>query len=264
MKSIFELMKKYAPYSYSKIGVFHTCPQKFKFKYVDKIKIPQKPTPALEKGLYIHALIEKYLFKYIANNYQELDPQIIIDENPQLGIKKLSEEQNATLTEQAREIFKTFVTSERFKNILNTSDIIYPEMKMDIVLENKKYFTAYVDAYSMQGNNVTIYDWKTGSTNNYTGEQLCTYFLLANFINPNLTSLKIVYVLIEQEGADIEYNIELSSPEVQKTLTWLSSSINEIESCTTFSLTSNPSNCNFCEFSHLCSNNLSTVLKTLR
>ena len=48
---------KFAPYSYSKISTFVSCPKKFKFQYIDKIGT-FLDTPALIKGRTIHYLIE--------------------------------------------------------------------------------------------------------------------------------------------------------------------------------------------------------------
>jgi hypothetical protein len=50
---------KYNPYSISKLGTFETCPKKFKFHYIDKIKIDAPQALALQKGNYIHEIIEE-------------------------------------------------------------------------------------------------------------------------------------------------------------------------------------------------------------
>ena len=52
---------KFSPYSFSKIGTFSQCPYRFKLQYIDKIKIPFEINIALEKGKYIHSLIEQYI-----------------------------------------------------------------------------------------------------------------------------------------------------------------------------------------------------------
>lgn len=50
---------KFAPYSYSKISSFVSCPRKFKYNYIDKLGI-FKPSEALEKGSRVHQLLENF------------------------------------------------------------------------------------------------------------------------------------------------------------------------------------------------------------
>ena len=50
---------KYAPYSFSKISSFVSCPQKFKFQYIDKIGAFIE-TPALIRGRAVHYCIENF------------------------------------------------------------------------------------------------------------------------------------------------------------------------------------------------------------
>ena len=50
-------MLKFAPYSYSKISTYKSCPLKFKYQYIDKIG-KFESTSALVKGRTVHYLIE--------------------------------------------------------------------------------------------------------------------------------------------------------------------------------------------------------------
>jgi hypothetical protein len=49
---------KYTPYSYSKMDTFEKCPRRFKYQYIDKIKVPQEHNEHLEKGKCINLLLE--------------------------------------------------------------------------------------------------------------------------------------------------------------------------------------------------------------
>ena len=51
-------MIKYAPYSFSKVSVHKQCPRKFRYKYLDKIKIKHTPQLHLERGLLLHLFME--------------------------------------------------------------------------------------------------------------------------------------------------------------------------------------------------------------
>ena len=49
-------------YSYSSLATFKQCPQKFKFAYIDKVKMESEPpSPAMERGSRIHDSVENYL-----------------------------------------------------------------------------------------------------------------------------------------------------------------------------------------------------------
>lgn len=52
-------MSKFAPYSFSKINSFLSCPRKFKYSYIDKIKVKQEQYHLI-RGKYIHHLLECY------------------------------------------------------------------------------------------------------------------------------------------------------------------------------------------------------------
>jgi len=47
------------PYSFSRLSSFESCPLKFKFTYIDKIKVESSST-ALTKGSFIHHFLENY------------------------------------------------------------------------------------------------------------------------------------------------------------------------------------------------------------
>lgn len=54
---------KWGAYSYSKIQTYKKCPAKFKFAYIDEIKMPKGESPAMARGSSIHASIEKFIKK---------------------------------------------------------------------------------------------------------------------------------------------------------------------------------------------------------
>lgn len=46
-------------WSYSRYAVYQECPRKFKFKFIDKL--PEPPSPALERGAQTHTIAENYI-----------------------------------------------------------------------------------------------------------------------------------------------------------------------------------------------------------
>jgi RecB family exonuclease len=63
---------KYGPYSYSRFATFTKCPAKFKFNYIDKVKVEFIPSPAMERGSEIHNSLEAY----IRGHTEHLHPDI--------------------------------------------------------------------------------------------------------------------------------------------------------------------------------------------
>ncbi len=60
----------YAPYSYSKLNLFLTCPAAFKLRYIDKV--PSVKSPALIVGDLAHRAVAEYI-RYLAATEQQTD-----------------------------------------------------------------------------------------------------------------------------------------------------------------------------------------------
>lgn len=54
---------KYGAYSYSKIQTYKKCPAKFKFAYIDLLRMPKGESPAMARGSEIHKSIEQFIKK---------------------------------------------------------------------------------------------------------------------------------------------------------------------------------------------------------
>jgi hypothetical protein len=52
-------IKPITSWSFSRYSDYRSCPQKFKFKHIDKMKEP--PSPAMQRGIDIHKLAEDYV-----------------------------------------------------------------------------------------------------------------------------------------------------------------------------------------------------------
>ncbi len=63
----------YAPYSYSKLGVYKQCPAKFSFKYRDKFHVERTTSPQMSRGLAMHESIEHYLLQQTDMLHEELN-----------------------------------------------------------------------------------------------------------------------------------------------------------------------------------------------
>lgn len=87
----------FAPYSFSRISTFMSCPKKFEFSYILKPKIEEKPQIALQKGSYIHHCLELYptapsaFFNLNQEQIEEYNGIIKNYLNSEINIKILSE-----------------------------------------------------------------------------------------------------------------------------------------------------------------------------
>jgi hypothetical protein len=50
----------FAPYSFSKINTWKTCPRQFKYRYIDKLPTQPRDMTALLKGSAVHSILENY------------------------------------------------------------------------------------------------------------------------------------------------------------------------------------------------------------
>jgi RecB family exonuclease len=144
---------KFTPYSVSKIECFEQCPMKFKFIYIDKIKVKSKQYH-LQKGKTWHKLIELKLFnkikEYKNHNYLEYTIKEFYKDLPK--IKKLFKSDN----------FKYFYN---YKNIICEQYFVIDKdlncYFTDIPKENI-LLKGYIDYIGYNDNKLDIIDWKTG------------------------------------------------------------------------------------------------------
>jgi len=143
----------YSPYSFSKISCFQHCPQKFKLKHIDKISI-QSENIALEKGSYIHHVIENH---------------IIGNEIPPFTFKL------STLKDKEKfnKIIIDFLKSDFYKNYKNLSNK-FVERGFSLVIKDGKVVSGehnktsairgFIDFihYDELGKKLLIVDWKSG------------------------------------------------------------------------------------------------------
>lgn len=139
---------KYAPYSYSKLETFKTCPYKFKLTYIDKIKV-SSDNIALEKGNFIHYLLEHYPstdysgFKF--NLLQQTDITSLIElYNKIINITKVI----MWLKAECIGIEVEFALDKKLNPVGYWDDTAVIRGKIDRVIKTK--------------HGIEIIDWKTG------------------------------------------------------------------------------------------------------
>jgi CRISPR/Cas system-associated exonuclease Cas4 (RecB family) len=230
---------KYNPYSFSKVSLYNNCNRKFKYKYIDRIKV-KTDTYHLEKGNYVHEVLEHLrtggevdVSKYNLTAEQIAEIDVLID---------------------------TFVQSEFSKTFLYPkTDHVFTEIKfgIDTKLEVSDYdyrdknllYLGAVDQVNFYSDSLHVIDWKTGKVRNYT-EQLRHYAMWALTQFPNVEKVITSYVFIEHNQS---IDVIVTREELKKIHLELLSNIQTIETDEQFFRKETPL-CDYCEYGHHHSN----------
>ena len=154
-------------YSPNMLKTFKSCPLKYKFKYIDKISLPQKSS-FFEKGKKVHALANYYLKGL---DISKFEPTLNPEEAKAWNILKTNEFFN-----------KTYVNSE-YNLSCKIGDF---------------WIGGRLDAIVMENDNLYILDYKTGSIPQKPeyDYQTITYLLClsnSSIVKPQ-NNLKFVYI----------------------------------------------------------------------
>jgi hypothetical protein len=158
---------KYNPYSISKIGSYFSCPRKFKFNYIEKVKIDKPKNIALYKGSYKHLLLEKY-------------PNI---HNVEFNTNEVFTEE---IKEQCYKEVIDFIISDLGEFCLQPQKLIGVEIEfgLDKQLNDCSYyskdalFRGKIDNVVIQNNTLVLIDYKSGKYKEpqyQSNEQLMLY-----------------------------------------------------------------------------------------
>lgn len=205
---------KYIPYSYSKQESFYTCPSKFKFEYIDKIKTFVSNS-ALEKGSYLHHKIEEFLetpvdkkpftFTIATEEEQkEFDDIVsnIINSNYYIDIKnKLS-------------LVDTYGIEEGFSFDLNWLPL--PYKNKDVIIRG------YIDLYMIKGSNAIVIDHKSGKYKDpkwQTYDQVMLYALWIMKKYPQVNTVKSTYSYIEHNTRNTKIFTRVEMEYIEKYFT---------------------------------------------
>jgi len=227
---------KYTPYSASKIKKFIECPRLFKYKYVDKIKVPFVPRIAFEKGNFFHYALEKYPAPQVKPfNFNLSKRSDIIEYGKQLKTILNTPEIKELLTTDERNV------REQWLNIMDTSGRIK-------VINGKIDYLRFISESEME-----IIDWKTGKQwgNDATLEdpQILIYVIWAFKTYPEINRIRTSYYYIERDEK-VSYTFEREKdyePLKQK----IFNLINSIESEENFVKTEHRF-CHYCDYYNIC------------
>lgn len=205
-------------FSPNMLKTFETCPQKYYFKYIEKISVPQKNN-LFEKGKKVHALANYYLR---GDDISKMEKALNSEELKLWEILKQNEFFN-----------KTYVNSEY--NLSCKVDNYWIGGRLDALMKDDK--------------NYYILDYKTGSIpkNPEYDYQTVTYLLCASKMYGD--NIKFVYIdLKNNQNSIINFN-STKAQEYEKRITDICNKITN----TQFSEEIEHSKiCDFCEYKKIC------------
>ena len=234
---------KYAPYSFSKISSFVSCPQKFKFQYIDKIGVFIE-TPALIRGRAVHYCIENFhldISEYsdeIKNSIKQFPEILDIVENfkkSNLGQKYLYNIEKTPINEYKIGLSKELEPTEYSKTSLFNGIVDY----ICVLKENNE-------------NMFNLCDFKTGKLKDsrYMDYNQLLFYAIYFFEKYKLPKIKITFIYVEH---DVENDLILEYQYLNNYKRELLQNISKIEKCENFNKNITKL-CDYCAFQDKCKN----------
>ena len=147
---------KYAPYSFSKIDSFQSCPNKFNYNYIIRPEREQKQMPHLEAGSLIHSIIEQEIGGNLEDFEPEADLTSLTREGAELTINK-------ALTFIDESAIYAWIKSLKGVFVPEQEMFLGPDMKPVDTLE-ESLIRGFIDLiiWDEKTNSCYIFDWKSG------------------------------------------------------------------------------------------------------
>lgn len=215
-----------ANYSPNMLKTFKSCPLKYKFKYIDRISLPQKAS-LFEKGKKVHALANYYLK---GDDISKFEPTL--NENEKIAWNNL----------KSNEFFSYKYVNSEYNLSCKIGDYWIGGRLDAIVKKHKNESETYY-----------ILDYKTGSIpkNPEYDYQTMVYLLClssAPFITPQ-DEIKFVYIdLKNNQNCVIDFTQE-KKVEYEKAITTICSNIENIQIPEDIE---HQKMCDFCEYKKIC------------
>lgn len=176
---------KYAPYSHSKMSLWHECPRKFKFNYIDKLRV-YKDKPYFEKGKFFHYALE-YFPKPPPKPFNFRFPE-----------NKLKSDE---FVEQIRALVSpgTEVSDLLMKYRLRSEFTFYLSPEFQAVSKKAgSLLTGVIDYVGQKRpGQLTIVDWKTGTSKVKDESQVKLYAVWGFAACPNIDVIECEFQYLE-------------------------------------------------------------------
>lgn len=213
-------------YSPNMLKTFKSCPLKYKFKYIDRISLPQKAS-FFEKGKKVHALANYYLK---GDDISKFEPTL--NENEKIAWNNL----------KSNEFFSYKYVNSEYNLSCKIGDYWIGGRLDAIVKKHKNESETYY-----------ILDYKTGSIPKkpeYDYQTMVYLFCLSSapFITPQ-DEIKFVYIdLKNNQNCVIDFTQE-KKVEYEKAITTICSNIENIQIPEDIE---HQKMCDFCEYKKIC------------
>lgn len=181
----------YSPYSISKLGTYNQCPKKFKFHYIDKVKIPFGMSVALYKGSHIHLILENN-FNY---NIEFKTNDIYTTEEFNKTIEIVKKFENSDLGKKYKKIIPQANLEEDFA--FNT--------KLELVDFKSKdaWIRGSADLYLKIKEKAYIWDYKSGKDKSedetFGIDQSMAYSIYMFIKYPDVNIVKAIFCFVEHQ-----------------------------------------------------------------
>lgn len=207
-------------FSPNMLKTFETCPQKYYFKYIEKISVPQKNN-LFEKGKKVHALANYYLR---GDDISKMEKALNSEELKLWEILKQNEFFN-----------KKYIASEY--NISSRIENFWIGGRLDALMQDEQ--------------NYYILDYKTGTIpqNPETDFQTIIYLTSTDKMLSNKKNLYFVYIDLKNNQNQI---IEFTQQTKENYINFLIKKCNMILDTKNFEEKKNRKNCTFCEYNKMC------------
>jgi CRISPR/Cas system-associated exonuclease Cas4 (RecB family) len=207
-------------FSPNMLKTFEACPQKYYFKYIEKISVPQKSN-LFEKGKKVHALANYYLR---GDDISKMEKALNSEELKLWEILKQNEFFN-----------KKYIASEY--NISSRIENFWIGGRLDALMQDEQ--------------NYYILDYKTGTIpqNPETDFQTIIYLTSTDKMLSNKKNLYFVYIDLKNNQNQI---IEFTQQTKENYKNFLIKKCNMILNTKNFEEKKNRKNCTFCEYNKMC------------
>lgn len=207
-------------FSPNMLKTFEACPQKYYFKYIEKISVPQKNN-LFEKGKKVHALANYYLR---GDDISKMEKALNSEELKLWEILKQNEFFN-----------KKYIASEY--NISSRIENFWIGGRLDALMQDEQ--------------NYYILDYKTGTIpqNPETDFQTIIYLTSTDKMLSNKKNLYFVYIDLKNNQNQI---IEFTQQTKENYKNFLIKKCNMILNTKNFEEKKNRKNCTFCEYNKMC------------
>lgn len=167
------------PWGFSKLDVYRTCPQKFEYQFIQKL--PQAGSPAMQRGSNMHEEIENYLNGWTTT----LSPDVV-DWQAQLDALK----QKDFKGEQAIGLDKDW-------------------NKLPDWFSRATWVRIKMDAYFIEGDQMTVIDFKSGKYREPSTDQIELYAVAGLSIAPSVKIVKAQFWFLDADDVyEREYTAE--------------------------------------------------------